>query len=325
MSIVMGDLEQRARQTRTTASVRGTPPLWVRAARPLVRTLPGRYRAIHWMCRGRKDRFVADFGPDRARPLRFVCDLRDGIAREVCFVGRYGPQETRLLHALLKPGMTVADVGANWGYFTLLAASLVGPSGRVVALEPEPRLFHLLDENVRLNDLSQVTTFRAAATDRSNVTLPLRIFDETSGNWGVSSIASALAGETRDVDGRSLDGLMTELGLGTIDLVKVDVEGHELAVLSGMAAGLAANRYRRLIIEWHPTILSEPHAAMTEAFAGLTNAGYRGWWIDHTPERRRAAAYGGPVHLDPVTTAATDDPWPHTLWLADGEPDPGDV
>ncbi|HEX2446283.1 MAG TPA: FkbM family methyltransferase [Vicinamibacterales bacterium] len=302
-----------------------TPPLWIRATRPLVRTMPGRYRAIDWICRGRRDRFIADFRPGGSRALRFVCDLRDGIAREVCFVGRYGAQETRLLRALLRPGMTAVDVGANWGYFTLLAASLIGSQGRVVALEPEPRLFQLLDENVRLNDLSQVTAIRAAATDRSNVTLPLLSFDESSCNWGVSSIAPALAGETREVDGRSLDGLMTELGLGTIDVVKIDVEGHELAVLAGMAAGLAANRYRRLIIEWHPTILPAPHAAMTDAFGGLTHAGYRGWWIDHTPERTRAAAYGGPVHLYPVTTAASDDPWPHTLWLADGEPDPGEV
>jgi FkbM family methyltransferase len=301
------------------------PPLWIRATRPLVRTMPGRYRAIDWICRGRSDRFIADFRPGGSRALRFVCDLRDGIAREVCFVGRYGPQETRLLRALLGPGMTVIDVGANWGYFTLLAASLVGSRGRVVALEPEPRLFQLLDENVRLNDLSHVTAFRAAATDRSNVTLPLRIFDEASGNWGVSSVASAFAGETREVDGRSLDDMTGELGLGTIDLVKIDVEGHELAVLAGMAAGLAANRYRRLIVEWHPTLLPAPHAAMTDAFAGLSQAGYRGWWIDHTPERTRAAAYGGRVSLYPVTTAASADPWPHTLWLADGEPDPGEV
>jgi FkbM family methyltransferase len=301
-----------------------TPPLWIRATRPLVRTMPGRYRAIDWICRGRSDRFITDFHPGGSRALRFVCDLRDGIAREVCFVGRYGPQETRLLRALLRPDMTVIDVGANWGYFTLLAASLVGPRGRVVALEPEPRLFQLLDENVRLNDLSHVTAFRAAATDRSNVTLPLRIFDETSGNWGVSSISSGV-GETRDVDGRSLDELTMELGLEAIDLVKIDVEGHELAVLAGMAAGLAANRYRRLIIEWHPTIIPAPHAAMQDAFAGLMTAGYRGWWIDHTLESTRAAAYGGPVNLYPVTTAASDDPWPHTLWLADGEPDPGEV
>jgi FkbM family methyltransferase len=302
-----------------------TPPLWIRAARPLVRTMPGRYRAIDWICRGRSDRFITDFHPGGSRAMRFVCDLRDGIAREVCFVGRYGPQETRLLRALLRPDMTVVDVGANWGYFTLLAASLIGPRGRVVAMEPEPRLFQLLDENVRLNDLSHVTACPAAATDRSNVTLPLRIFDETSGNWGVSSIASGAAGEMRAVEGRSLDELTMALGLGRIDLVKIDVEGHELAVLAGMAAGLAANRYRRLIVEWHPTILPAPHAALHDAFAGLTTAGYRGWWIDHTPESTRAAAYGGPVKLYPVTTAASDDPWPHTLWLADGEPDPGEV
>jgi FkbM family methyltransferase len=303
-----------------------SPPLWVRAARPLVRTLPGRYRAIHWMCRGRKDRFIADFRAGRASALRFVCDLRDGIAREVCFVGGYGPQETRLLHALLEPGMTVADVGANWGYFTLLAASLVGPRGRVLALEPEPRLFELLEENVRLNDLSQVTPLPVAATDRSVATLSLATFDEGCNNWGVSSIAIPPPGAGRiDVSGCSLDQLAAEHRLATVDLAKIDVEGHELSVLAGMTEGLAGLRYQRLIIEWHPTILPGAQVAIETAFAMLRNAGYRGWWIDHSSEATRAAAYGAPVRLYPVETAAALDAWPHTLWLAAGLPEPGPV
>ena len=54
----------------------------------------------------------------------FECDPRDAIAREVCFTGRYEPQETALVRTILRPGMSFVDVGANWGYFTLLAAWL---------------------------------------------------------------------------------------------------------------------------------------------------------------------------------------------------------
>ena len=79
----------------------------------------------------------------------FRCNPRESISRaDVYFTGRYEPQETAILRELLKPGMTFVDVGANWGYFTLVGAHLVGPSGRVISLEPEPRLFRLLVSNV---------------------------------------------------------------------------------------------------------------------------------------------------------------------------------
>jgi FkbM family methyltransferase len=297
-------------------------PLWVRAARPVVRRLPaGRYRAIHWLCRGRRERFIAPFTAGRSA-LRFVCDLRDGIAREVCFIGGYGPQETRLLGALLGPGMTVIDVGANWGYFTLVAASIVGPRGRVLALEPEPRLFELLEQNLRLNGFCHATALREAATDRAS-TMSLHAFDEYCGNWGVSSVVlpppRAVA---TSVAGRPLDAVVRDAGLASIHLVKIDVEGHELEVLAGMADGLRAGRYRRLIVEWHPAAFRSPRAALQAGFAGLSEVGYRGWWIDHTPAATRSAAYGGPLRLYPVHAAGFDDAWPHTIWVAPGEADP---
>ncbi|MGH9315331.1 MAG: FkbM family methyltransferase [Vicinamibacterales bacterium] len=298
------------------------PPLWVRAARPVVRRLPaGRYLAIRWLCRGRRDRFIAPFTAGRCA-LSFVCDLRDGIAREACFIGGYGPQETRLLDALLAPGMTVIDVGANWGYFTLVAASIVGPRGRVIALEPEPRLFDLLEQNLRLNGLSHATALREAATDRAS-TMALHTFDENCANWGVSSVVRAQPGAVATtVAGRPLDAVVRDAGLASIHLVKIDVEGHELEVLAGMACGLRAGRYRRLIVEWHPAALRSPRAALEAGFAGLSEAGYRGWWIDHTQAATRSAAYGGPLRLYPVHAAGFDDAWPHTIWVAPGEADP---
>jgi FkbM family methyltransferase len=276
---------------------------------------------MDWLCRGRRDRFIARFSASRSE-LSFVCDLRDGIAREVCFLGGYGPQETRLLCTLLAPGMTVIDVGANWGYFTLVAASIVGPRGRVIALEPEPRVFALLKENLLLNHLSHVLALREAATDRAS-TMPLYGFDEDGGNWGVSSVVLASPGAVRTrVVGRPVDAVVRDADLASVDLVKIDVEGHELEVLAGMADGLGRGCYRRVIIEWHRTAFHAPHAALEAGVAKLCEAGYRGWWIDHTLPATRSAAYGGAPRLYPVESARFDDVWPHTIWVAPDEADP---
>ena len=105
--------------------------------------------------------------PAWAGAYRYACDLRDGIAREVFFTHGYAPQETALVRALLRPGHTFVDVGANWGYFTLLGAHLVGPHGRVVAFEPDPRLFRTLAWNLRANALSRVRALPLAAADRA--------------------------------------------------------------------------------------------------------------------------------------------------------------
>ena len=121
-----------------------------------MRRLPlGRYRMMHWLCRRSSGRFVARF-PGSALDLRFECDLRNALAREVFFTGCYEPPETMLIRQLVDPGGTFVDVGAHWGYFSLMMAEHVGSKGRVVAVEADPRIYAILERNFGLNDLPQV-------------------------------------------------------------------------------------------------------------------------------------------------------------------------
>src|SRR5215213_552816 len=111
-------------------------PAWVNPTAALIRHLPaGRYRVMNWICRKNPRAFWMQMAKE-AGGFSFHCDLSDAIAREVCFTGRYEPQDTALVRALLEPEMTFVDVGANWGYYTLLAASLVGRKGQVISFEP---------------------------------------------------------------------------------------------------------------------------------------------------------------------------------------------
>src|SRR5207247_5615006 len=161
----------------------------------------------------------------------FRCDLRDTVARQVCFTGRHEPQEMALVRKILRPGMTYMDVGANWGFFTLLAAHLVGKCGRGVSLEPHPRMFAILRENVTRNELTQVTVLPFAAADRSGARTLIG-FDEGGDNWGLSGLSSNPSSANSPdrvftVNTAHIDHLSAELQLGTIDLLKLDVEGAE--------------------------------------------------------------------------------------------------
>jgi FkbM family methyltransferase len=291
------------------------PPRWLRAAAVVVRALPaGRYRASALLSRSRRPPFRARM-PAASGGASFHCDLRDEIAREVFFTGSYGPAETALLRAVLRPGATCVDVGANWGYFTLLAAHLVGPGGRVVALEPDPRVAARLRANVQANALGHVAVRQLAASDGDG-TARLSGYDEDGSNWGLSSLASTVGPRSFDVDTRPLDDVLDDTAAGDVDLVKIDVEGAELHVLRGMRRGLAAGRYRAVLLELHPTILDT--AALREATRTLTDAGFTAWRLDHHPAAVRRAAYARDVDVSELLQPPADDdadPWPH-LYLA---------
>ena len=303
-------------------------PLWVTLSRRAVRALPrGRYPLMSWLCRRPPRPFVATL--DAARPrLSFVCDLRDAIAREACFMGHYEPQETAVVQSLLKPGACFVDVGANWGYFSLLGAGLVGPAGRVVAFEPHPALFAALTENVRRNGLAQVTALRVAAADRDGE-MNLAGFTNGGGNSGLSRLTDEpdSSAPNFNVPTRLLEDVLDEQGVGPVDLLKMDIEGGEGLVLPTLARGLSTGRYRHVLLELHPAALGRQDAAdLVEMILGY---GYSARRIDHSREAFRRAAYRLPTSpesfLLPLDSSAALADWPHLLFCAPGASLPSGV
>ncbi|HEX2080258.1 MAG TPA: FkbM family methyltransferase [Longimicrobium sp.] len=296
-------------------------PAWFRAARAVVRRLPaGRFRAFERLSRVRmapfEDRLDGEVGG-----WRYGCDLRNVIAREACLTGRTAPAETAVVRAGLPPGGTFVDVGANWGYFTLVAAHVVGPRGRVVALEPDPRVHAELCANVARNGIRTVTVLPVAAADRAGEAV-LRGYGEADRNRGVSSLVAAPAGAAAfTVRTAPLDDLLDGLSVGSVDLVKIDVEGAEELVVRGMARGMAAGRYRRILVELHPGQHPDGARLGETMYRMMDEAGYRGEWIDTGPEAEREALYGraapGP-RLRPVRGDEPLGPWPHQLWTLAG-------
>ncbi len=298
-------------------------PLVVRALAAAIPHLPvGRYWAVSQLGRLRSAPFMMAL-PPRLGGFLYECDCRDSVAREVCYTGGYEPQETALAAGLLRRGDVFVDVGANWGYFSLAAAHWVGRSGRVIAFEPEPRLHRMLAANLAVNALTHVVAHRTAVAEGAG-RLAFAAFRPDDGNWGISRAVAAGVATDFDADATSLDAALDAEGVERVRLVKIDVEGGEAAVLTGMQRGLAAGRYRHILLECHPHLLAERGESAAGCVRRLLAAGYRAWVIDHSAAAHRRASRGARMAdlLRPYEPDALLDTWPHVLAVAPGEPDP---
>lgn len=265
----------------------------------------------------------AEFGD-----LQFHCDLRDLLMREVCLTGCYEPQETTLVQHLLAPGMTFVDVGANWGYFTLVAAHLVGSSGRVLAVEADPRAARTVRENVARNSLAHVTVIEAAASDVTG-SLLMQSYgsgDDDSSNFGLAMTPIREdGGRSFAVSARPLDDCLDECGIEHVDLMKIDIEGAEARALTGLQRHLAAGQIDRLIVELHPEPLRRAGTSCERVISTLGDRGYRAWRIDHSPQTyRRAASTRMPAAslMTPLHAGGELGEWPHVLFVRVGLSNP---
>lgn len=211
-------------------------------------------------------------------PLNFRLEL---------ILGKYEHETVSFFKQYLKQGMTVLDVGAHIGYYTRLFADLVGPSGLVVAFEPHPVHFKLLQQNLR--DYHNVCLVNKAVGDREgkttlynspveSVSSSLQWFDKKwqyvrSRNKG--EIAPRLKWPqsiSYDVDLTVLDKQLQELNIAQIDVIKIDIEGAEIPALSGGVQ--TAKKSELVIFELDPQNLRGFGYAPDDLIDMLNNLGF---------------------------------------------------
>ncbi|MGY5076784.1 FkbM family methyltransferase [Streptomyces nigrescens] len=161
-------------------------------------------------------------------------DTQDLIQRFVYLFGLWEPHMTHWLQRRLRPGDTYIDVGANVGYFSLLASQLVGEEGRVVAIEASPTFHARVLQHAEINGCSNLRTVNAAVADeRKTVTLILA----SSNNMGAASIVpyGGPAESTLDVEAYPLPQVLDADDIAGARVIKIDVEGAEGAVIRGLA------------------------------------------------------------------------------------------
>jgi FkbM family methyltransferase len=173
----------------------------------------------------------------------------------------YEPHVTAAVRAALQPGMTFLDIGANIGFFTLLAARAVGPTGRVVAVEPFQSNLKLLYLSARANRFEHVDILPFAASDRSG----LLAFENVDSNGRIFEPRAELRFllTTTLVYGARLDDVLRDVA--RLDAIKIDVEGAEYRALRGT---------RQLLERCRPTIFSEFSPPALEVVSGVDATTY---------------------------------------------------
>lgn len=179
------------------------------------------------------------------------------------------------LDKYLPRGGTFVDLGANEGYFTVLAANKIGATGRVVAIEPQLRLIPIIETNLRLNDLSWATVLNLAATDIPKLVTIYLSADMNTGATGQQNVAKYPL-KTQHVTGLPLAEILDQQGISSVDLLKVDIEGGEYDALLGSRKIFEEGRVRAIALELHPSILKLQNRNQGDITDMLTQCGYHG-------------------------------------------------
>jgi len=219
----------------------------------------------------------------------FLVDPVSVLGHALLTEGSYEPNMETLLRAELEPGMVFVDLGANEGYFSVLAAKLVGEEGRVLAVEPQTRLRHVLDANLDLNrcqnvDVVQVLVGLQDGWGRLHLAPSVN-----SGASGVKQRATRYPGRRERVRVKTLGQLLSAEAIEFCDLLKVDVEGAEADVIFGAEELFRGHRVRALALEYHPDLLERRGVSEQEVHRLLVDCGY-------CPKHSQPTLYSLDVH-----------------------------
>ncbi len=241
---------------------------------------------------------------------RMRLDLDEWTDRIAWFTGRYYERHTEdVMSALLGKGETVLDVGANNGLLAIHASRIVGPTGRVLCFEPNPRMADRVREQIDLNDLRNITLHELALADaEGEATLSV-----PEGFPGTGSLSSAdLPPEKvkqHRISLRRADEVLAQRD-GPVKLVKIDVEGHEPGALRGMSQILRTDR-PFVLTECIADLLKRAGSSPGELFDLMKGHDYKGFSV--TTIRRRLRER---LKLEALADDATNSPTPDVLWVA---------
>ncbi|SHK60143.1 FkbM family methyltransferase [Bradyrhizobium lablabi] len=192
------------------------------------------------------------------------------------YFGTYEPGCLAAMRRTVRLGDTILDVGANIGLFTLEGSLAVGPTGRVMAIEPMPAHAKSVRASVRQNNLSNVEVIPVAVgneTGEGSLTLP------SNTNYGMFTLGNVTGDLRFNVHIRRIDDIIAERRIEALDFVKIDIEGSELHALKGAEKTLK-KFCPTILIELYEEHLKNCGTSSEEVKSFLTQLGYRESFLD---------------------------------------------
>lgn len=208
--------------------------------------------------------------------LRIEDSIDRSIAPYVLKNGFWEPLQTELITRLVTRGQQVVDAGAHVGYFSVLMSRLVGLEGTVHAFEPEPGNYELLKTNLDRNRADNARANQYALADRSGEEA-LYLSRDNAGDHRLSPVSGRTACR---VEIHTLDSYVAHRAV-PVDFIKLDVQGAESRVLSGMAGLVEDNRQRLIcLVEFDPRLLPGSNGGVTGFARRLARLNARVSWVE---------------------------------------------
>ena len=215
----------------------------------------------------RRKIYVASFGT-------FFIDPCSHFGFHLSKSGHYEQEMEFVIDTLLSKGDNFLDLGANEGYFSILASKRIGPEGLVIAVEPQSRLQPILFMNIQLNDAYNVHVRQIALSDANGIATLFLAPDVNTGASGLSW-SSPYNTKSEIVPQYTLQALMNSLNSPSIKLVKLDLEGFEHEVIMSSPHVIFSKKIQHIALELHPSILASRGKSSDEIIGLLESAGYK--------------------------------------------------
>ncbi len=214
------------------------------------------------------------------KDLVIEANLDDWIQKQIYFFGRYEIEknQTKFWKKYLRAGMIVLDIGANIGYYSLMAAKRVKGTGLVYSFEPVTDTFIKLNKNIHLNQFQNIKVINKAMSDTTGI---IEIFTADVENTGTASFSehTHFSGVREKVETITGDDFFLDEETKRLDLVKIDVEGAEMKVLKGMIKTL--RKFKPLVlVEINKALLEKNGTRPYEIYQTLGSVGYEPYEIN---------------------------------------------
>jgi FkbM family methyltransferase len=203
----------------------------------------------------------------------FSLDMSDYIQRHM-YAGSFEREESGIVRKMLRPGMTFVDVGANVGYYTALAAQLVGRNGFVFAFEPSEYGFPRLSSMIEINGLTCARAIKCALADVAGEGLLFGAVDEDICDIHTATMVPNDNPRRAVVRTETLDRMAEQLNIKQIDFLKIDVDGFEPVVLKGAATLIANGRISNIMLECAEYWFKRMNTSTVEIVEDLRSKGF---------------------------------------------------